>query len=288
MQKNRWDRGCRVSQLGKAEQKPEFQSLNLAQRVQGVPARQGWTEAGVSVPEFSPLSPWPAKFRDWNSGFRTGWKLSNIGWEVTIQIGCQSFWNFILSQERTLLVNLVKVPALNSYYFTGCEEQSMPLTRRYNKHQRDYNCRQKGWPLLTVDTEGMETQRVQMKGVLPWLVRWACRVRTKDLDSALAALVGPVQNIFSSPYTISIPLSPSPSKLGRLSCRVACLLYVSLITKMSTKKGLCLKKRGIVLMPRKVFDDLLTRLQVTKAALYFRFQFSRMALITALKKNKKI
>jgi hypothetical protein len=42
-----------------------------------------------------------------------------------------------------------------------------------------------------------------------------------------------------------------------------------------------LKKRGIVLMPRKVFDDLLTRLQVTKAALYFRFQFSRMALITA-------
>ncbi len=41
-----------------------------------------------------------------------------------------------------------------------------------------------------------------------------------------------------------------------------------------------MKKRG-VLVPRKVFDDLLRRLQVTKAALYFRFQFSRMALITA-------
>ncbi len=27
-----------------------------------------------------------------------------------------------------------------------------------------------GWPLLTVETEG--TQRVQMKEVLPWLVRW--------------------------------------------------------------------------------------------------------------------
>ena len=30
----------------------------------------------------------------------------------------------------------------------------------------------------------------------------------------LAALVGPEQNIFSSPNTISIALSPSPSKLG--------------------------------------------------------------------------
>jgi hypothetical protein len=26
-----------------------------------------------------------------------------------------------------------------------------------------------------------------MKGVLPWLVRWACRVGTRDLCSALAA-----------------------------------------------------------------------------------------------------
>jgi hypothetical protein len=44
------------------------------------------------------------------------------------------------------------------------------------------------------------------------------------LFSALAALVGPVQNIFSSPYTILIPLSPSPSKLGSQPCWVACLL----------------------------------------------------------------
>jgi hypothetical protein len=29
---------------------------------------------------------------------------------------------------------------------------------------------------------------------------------------------------FSSPYTASINLSPSPSKLGRMSCWVACLL----------------------------------------------------------------
>jgi hypothetical protein len=42
------------------------------------------------------------------------------------------------------------------------------ISDRYD--QRDY----KGWPLLTVENEalqGLGTQRVQMKGVLPWLVR---------------------------------------------------------------------------------------------------------------------
>jgi hypothetical protein len=72
----------------------------------------------------------------------------------------------------------------------------------------------------------MGAQRVQMKGVLPWLDSLGYRrAFTRDFGPALAALVGKVQNIFSSPYTISIHLSPSPSKLdtgqtvvlGRLS-----------------------------------------------------------------------
>ncbi len=47
----------------------------------------------------------------------------------------------------------------------------------------------------------METQGVQMKGVLPWFARWARCRRSKDFCPALAALVGPVQNIFfSHPY----------------------------------------------------------------------------------------
>ncbi len=46
------------------------------------------------------------------------------------------------------------------------------------------------------------TQRGQMKGVLSWLVRWGCHAGTRDFCSALAALVGPVQNSFSSPDTI--------------------------------------------------------------------------------------
>jgi hypothetical protein len=34
--------------------------------------------------------------------------------------------------------------------------------------------------------------RVQMKGILLWLVHWACHAGTSDFCSALAALVGPV------------------------------------------------------------------------------------------------
>ncbi len=76
-----------------------------------------------------------------------------------------------------------------------------------------------GRPLLTIETE---VNRDTNERVLFYFVRRACRAR--DFCSVLAALVGPVQNIFSPPYTILFPLSPSPSKLGRQSCWVACLL----------------------------------------------------------------
>jgi hypothetical protein len=42
----------------------------------------------------------------------------------------------------------------------------------------------------------MGTQGEHLKGVLPWLVRWARRAGTRVFSPALAALVGPVQNIF--------------------------------------------------------------------------------------------
>ena len=38
-----------------------------------------------------------------------------------------------------------------------------------------------------------------MKGVLPWLVPWARRAGKMDFCPVLAAPVGPVQNIFSTP-----------------------------------------------------------------------------------------
>jgi hypothetical protein len=63
-----------------------------------------------------------------------------------------------------------------------------------------------------------------MKGVLPWLVRWACRAGTRDFYPVLAALVGQVPSIFSSPFAISLHFTPSPSKLCRQSCLVTSLL----------------------------------------------------------------
>ncbi len=54
-----------------------------------------------------------------------------------------------------------------------------------------------GWPLLTVlKLRWMGTQGVQMKVVLVGCFRWACRAGTRKFCPALAALVGPIQNIF--------------------------------------------------------------------------------------------
>jgi hypothetical protein len=42
----------------------------------------------------------------------------------------------------------------------------------------------------------MGAHRVQIKEALPWFFRWALRAGTGDFCPALAALVGPVKNIF--------------------------------------------------------------------------------------------
>jgi hypothetical protein len=65
----------------------------------------------------------------------------------------------------------------------------------------------------------MGTQRVQMKGIHPLLDRWTRHACTIDFCSVLAALGGPVQNIFSSPYT-TVPIPQQAGQagvLGRLS-----------------------------------------------------------------------
>ena len=55
----------------------------------------------------------------------------------------------------------------------------------------------------------MGTQAVQMKGVLPWLNRWARCAGTRDFCLALVAAVGPVQFFF-----------PHSTVLGHLSLNV--------------------------------------------------------------------
>jgi hypothetical protein len=50
---------------------------------------------------------------------------------------------------------------------------------------------------------------------LSWLVRWACRASTRDFFPALAALVGPVQNIFSSPVHNFNSFEPVTQQAGQ-------------------------------------------------------------------------
>jgi hypothetical protein len=63
-----------------------------------------------------------------------------------------------------------------------------------------------------------------MNGVLPWLVRWSCPASTRDFFLPWLALVVPVQNIFFLTIYYFNYFIPSPSKLGRQPCWVACLL----------------------------------------------------------------
>ncbi len=73
------------------------------------------------------------------------------------------------------------------------------------------------WPLLTVETEANgDSRSTNERG--PAFVGPLC----------LGCSSWPSTNSFSSPYTISVCLSSSPSKLARQSCRVACLFYVRL------------------------------------------------------------
>ncbi len=67
--------------------------------------------------------------------------------------------------------------------------------------------------------------RIQIKGVLSWLVRWACRAGTRDFGSALAALVGPVLIVLNFNSFVSIaPHAGQAAMLGRLFLSV-CLWF---------------------------------------------------------------
>jgi hypothetical protein len=61
----------------------------------------------------------------------------------------------------------------------------------------------------------MGTYEVQMIGALPWLVRWARRAGRRDFYPTFGALISAEQNIFFSPHTFSLYMSPSPSNLGK-------------------------------------------------------------------------
>jgi hypothetical protein len=49
---------------------------------------------------------------------------------------------------------------------------------------------------MTVETEANRDSKSTYEGDLPWLFHWARPAGTRDFCPALAALVGPVQNMF--------------------------------------------------------------------------------------------
>jgi hypothetical protein len=84
----------------------------------------------------------------------------------------------------------------------------------------------------------MGSQRGQIKGVLPLLVRWACRAGTRDFCSSLAALVVPVQNIFFLAvhyFNSFVPVAQQAGQaavLGRLSLSVCLCLRLSILLNL--------------------------------------------------------
>ncbi len=65
-----------------------------------------------------------------------------------------------------------------------------------------------GWPLPIVETEtNRGLQEYIWKGTfLGWLFSWARCASTREFCPALATLVGPIQNIFSSLYIVFFPI----------------------------------------------------------------------------------
>ncbi len=133
-----------------------------------------------------------------------------------------SYWSH---KKRNLAIILaLKICSnivLHMLYFMLCWKFLIVLTRE--RLQSSGLC----WLLKL---RWMGTRRVQMKGVLTWLVRWACRAGPRDFCSALAALVGPVQNIFFLTlhfFNSFVPIaqhSGQAAVLGRLSLSV-CLWF---------------------------------------------------------------
>jgi hypothetical protein len=61
-----------------------------------------------------------------------------------------------------------------------------------------------------------------------WMIHWARRAGTRDFYPGFASLVCPVQNMFSSPYTISIYVAPFAQQPGQavVQGRLSLIMYL--------------------------------------------------------------
>ncbi len=91
----------------------------------------------------------------------------------------------------------------------------------------------------------MGAQGEKIKGVLPWLVRWACRSGTRYFCPASAALVSPVENKFFSRRTL-FKLSPSKLAGSRAGSPISyCVSLVVNTTYVMYKMNFYLEHREV-------------------------------------------
>ena len=115
----------------------------------------------------------------------------------------------IFGSKLKVVVKYLKKVVFNlnwkHFYTSDCALASLSLIallQRPTLHINIYSLvwrserQERGGPCRLLKLWWMGTQRVHMKGVIPWLVPYACRAGTTDFCSALVALVGPVQKYF--------------------------------------------------------------------------------------------
>ncbi len=73
------------------------------------------------------------------------------------------------------------------------------------------------WPLLTVETEGNGGSKSTNERGPSLAGCWACRANSRDFCSALAAIVGPEQNIFKNSFVSIAQEAGQAAVLGCLS-----------------------------------------------------------------------
>jgi hypothetical protein len=110
----------------------------------------------------------------------------------------------------------------------------------YCSVHHDVHCNiRDGWPLLTDETEvKRDSKRTNERGpTLVGSLGLSCRYKTFlfCIDCSRRPIV---QTFFFLTYTISIPLSPSASKLGRQACMLGrlSLICVSGVTNSTASK----------------------------------------------------
>ncbi len=180
-----------------------------------------WTVATVTFYVVQSPSPTPCvnKYAVYINSVKGGggygvlaFRQMNTCFRVLLQVNFSKWRHFALPSVS--LIFLWRLPSVQP-----CQRTVFKV---FCQRQRD----QRGVASADCWTWGKRTHWEHMKGVLPMLVCWALWTGRRDFFSCLGcSSQSSTKNIFFlEAHNFAIHLSPLPSKLGRQSCRTACLL----------------------------------------------------------------